>query len=240
MENRPAVWNGVKVPYSASIDELVRLIDGPAPACWAAFVALAHVPGNSALAVLRESTASSNPHVRRIAVEAIGVHHQGHRLGKVIRSLLSDPHPFVVRSACEAAFRQRSVEAHDSIVRLLDADEDSTRVAALRALRGLWQQADFEKVLRVFTSYASGEVRNEAAWTLRSVASATNWDQLFALWRVDPLPRHREWASELALHYGSREVVPELRHLAEDADGHVRKSAARAVQELEARRYGAK
>ena len=73
MQNRPAVWNGVQVPYGATVEELAHLVDGPIPARWAAFVALAHTSGEPALAVLRASAESPNPHVRRIAVEAIGI-----------------------------------------------------------------------------------------------------------------------------------------------------------------------
>jgi hypothetical protein len=53
MLNRPTLWNGIEVPYGASVEELARWTDGPAPQRWAAFVALAHTPGDSALEPLR-------------------------------------------------------------------------------------------------------------------------------------------------------------------------------------------
>jgi hypothetical protein len=235
MENRPTVWNGTEVPYGVSVAELAERIHGPAPARWAAFVALAHAPGASALAVLQDSAGSPDAHVRRIAVEAIGVHAEGSRLGTVVRSLLSDRDPVVVRAACEAAGRQHLVDAHDSIARLLDADDASTRAAAVRALRELWRKGDFERVFRVFTSDASDAVRKEAAWTLRSVTSAADWRTLFGVWQVDPLPRHRKWACELAAEFGGRLELPALHHLTGDVDGHVRDHAAQALREFEAR-----
>src|SRR5688572_29493869 len=105
MENRPTTWNGVEVPYNVSIDQLASLVRGPIPERWAAFVALAHTPGPTALTILGDSAQSSDPHVRRAAVEAIGLHPHGHRLGALICSLLADTHDFVGRSACEAAAR---------------------------------------------------------------------------------------------------------------------------------------
>jgi len=235
MENRPAVWNGTEVPYGEDVAELAKRIHGPAPARWAAFVALAHAPGPSALAVLKDSLGSPDAHVRRIAVEAIGVHAEGMSLGTAVRSLLSDRDPIVVREACEAAGRQHLRDAHDSVARLLNAEDAPTRAAAVRALRELWREADFERVLRAFTSDASDGVRKEAAWTLRSVVSAANWRVLFGLWQVDPLPRHRGWACEMAVEFGGREVLPALQQLAADVDGHVRDRAAQALRDLEAR-----
>src|SRR5439155_13833564 len=79
MQNRPSVWNGIPVPYVATVDELAQLIHGPGPARWAAFVAVAHTADESALALLQDSARSPDPNVRRIAVEAIGIHPQGAR-----------------------------------------------------------------------------------------------------------------------------------------------------------------
>jgi len=235
MQNRPTTWNGVEVPYGASINQLASLVRGSTPERWAAFVALAHTPGESALTTLTDSARSSDPYARRAAVEAIGVHPEGHRLGALVCNLLSDTHDFVVRSACEAAARHRVTEAHDAVVRLLDATPEASRVAALHALRELWRDGDFERVLRAFSSATSDAVRKEAAWTLRSTASAFTWRQLFALWSEDALPRHRGWACELAATYGGPEVLTGLKRLTHDVDGHVRNVAARAVREIEAR-----
>ena len=235
MENRPTTWNGVEVPFGASIEQLASLVRGPIPQRWAAFVALAHTPGQSALAILADSARSSDPHVRRAAVEAIGVHQDVHRLGALICGLLSDTNDFVVRSACEAAARHRVTEAHDAVMRLLDAAPEASRVAALHSLRTLWRDEDFEPVLQAYSTAPSATVGKEAAWTLQSTASISTWRRLFALWCEDALPRHRQWACELAGRYGSRDVLTKLKRLTGDVDGHVRVAAARAIAEIEAR-----
>jgi HEAT repeat protein len=235
MRNRPELWNGIQVPYGASIEELTRLTRGPAPLRWAAFVALAYTQEESALTLLRESAEASDPHVRRIAAEAIGVHLQGPRLGTVIGRLLSDSDQVVVRSACEAAARHHLMDTHAAILGLLDTPDESTRLVAVRALRDLWIQADFGRVFQAFTSDPSSEVRKEAAWTLRAGASSSTWQELFAAWHVDAIPRHRAWAAELAAAYGDKEVLPQVRRLANDVDGHVRYRATQAARDLEAR-----
>jgi HEAT repeat protein len=236
MQNRPTLWNGIEVPYGASVEELAKRTDDAAPSRWAAFVALAHTPGDSALEVLKDRAGSADAHVRRIAVEAIGVHPDGHQLRAVILSLLSDRDGFVVRSACDAAARHGLTDAHDPIVRLLSAADGLTRGSALRAVRELWQEADFPEVLRVFTSDTSDEVRKEAGWTLYSLASSDNWRTLFALWRTSSVPRHRTWACELAAMYGGPEMLADLRSLSGDADGHVRNRADDAINALKERR----
>jgi HEAT repeat protein len=142
----------------------------------------------------------------------------------------------VVRSACEAAAVKRVTAAHDSILRLIDAGEESTRVVSLRALRTLWQESDFDRVFRAFSSDGSTDVRKEAAWTLQSNASPSTWRRLFEAWRADALARHREWACELASAYGGTDVLPDLLGLVNDIDGHVRERAAQAVRDLETRR----
>ena len=237
MENRPTTWNGVEVPYNVSIDQLASLVRGPIPERWAAFVALAHTPGPTALTILGDSAQSSDPHVRRAAIEAIGVHPHGHRLGALICSLLADTHDFVGRSACEAAARQRVTEAHDAVVRFLEATPEASRIAALHALRVLWRDEDFDPVLHAYSTASSATIRKEAAWTLRATGSVSTWLRLFALWREDALPRHRQWACELAAMYGSRDVITDLERLTHDVDGHVRVTAARAIAKIQARAH---
>lgn len=235
MLHRPEVWNSIRVPYDSSVGDLVRLAQGTSPERWAAFVALAHSPDKSALTFLRESAGSSDPHVRRIAVEAIGAHPQGSDLSDVIVSLLADRHPVVVRSACEAAGWQRVAQAHDAIVRLLDSADASTRRVAVRTLPALWRETDFPRVLQVFTSDQSSEVKRDAAWTLRAVVSESTWQKLFGIWQADALSRHRCWAAELVGAFGDELFLPQLQTLASDIDGHVRYRAAQAIRDLEAK-----
>ncbi len=235
MQNRPEIWNGIHVPYGASVEELVRQAQGPAPARWAAFVALAHSQDEAALAFLRESAGSADPHVRRITAEAIGAHVDGARLGATILRLLGDNHHVVVRSASEAAGRHRLAQTHDAILRLLDTTNDSTRRVAVRTLRSLWIETDFDRVLRTFMSDPAPEVRKAAAWTLRAVAAPSTWQQLFEVWQADGLPRHRGWAAELAGAFGDKQVLSQLERLSTDPDGHVRHHATQAILALEAR-----
>ena len=235
MENRPSVWDGVVVPYGESATELARRIDGPAPGRWAALVALAHTPGDAALAVLEERASSPDAHVRRGVVEAIGVHPEGRRLQAVVCALLSDRDALVVRAACEAAGRQRLLEAHDHVARLLGSGDASTRTVAVRVLPERWRSGDLDRVLEVHSSDPSEGARREAAWTLRRVADGATWRALFDRWRVDSLPRHRQWACELACEFGGGDILPALALLASDRDGHVRDHAARTMRAIEAR-----
>ena len=235
MKNRPEIWNGIQVPYEMSVGELAQLAKSNAPGRWAAFVALAHSEHDTALAPLQESADSSDPHVRRIAVEALGVRPDGSRAAAVIIQLLADSHEVVVRSACEAASRQQLTEAHDAVLQLLNSSAESTRCVAVQTLRSLWRETDFDRVLRAFTSDSSSEVKREAAWTLQSVASESNWQQLFAIWQADALPRHRRWAAELAGTFGNSGFLTQLERLAQDVDGHVRDRATQAIRDLQAR-----
>jgi len=234
MQNRPEVWNRVQVPYGATVEELAHLVDGPIPARWAAFVALAHTPGEPALAVLRASVESPDPHVRRIAVEAIDIHPEGNRLDAILCHLLSDAHGAVVRSACEAAAVKRVTAAHDSILRLIDAGEESTRVVSCvpcvrsgRSPTSIVSSPRFPLMVRPMFGrkrrgrYSQMHLLQRGAGCLR--------------WRADSLPRHREWACGLASAYGGSDVLPDLRGLVNDIDGHVPERAAQAARDLEAR-----
>lgn len=233
MQRRPPIWDGVPVPYEASLEELARLLRRPAPERWVAFVALAHRPGEAALALLREEATSEDPHVRRIALEAIGVHPQGRRLREMVCAGLEDEAPFVIRTACRAAARLELCEAQDALIRLVQIADDATRVAALQALRHLRAESAFGPALGLFDSAASDTVRKEAAWTLRALASPHTWRGLFEMWRSDPLPRHRVWACELAEEHRAADKLPELRGLRDDPDGHVRKRATCAIRTIE-------
>jgi HEAT repeat protein len=233
MQDRPQTWNTIPVPYDATVQELVRQAQGAAPDRWAAFVALAYCGDEAALDFLRESAESRDPHVRRIAAEAIGARPDGSRLESTILSLLSDSHGVVVRAACEAAGQHHLAQCNAVILRLLDTADASTREVAVRTLRSLWSETDCDRVLETFTSDPDQKVRKEAAWTLREVASPSTWQRLFAVWQANPLPRHRRWAAELAAAFGDEDVLPQLRRLAADTDGHVRDQATDAIRALQ-------
>lgn len=229
MKNRPPTWNGIEIPYALSVDELRQAANGSESTSWPAFVALAHHPDDSALEILREKAADKDPYVRRIAIEAIGVHPRGFLFADVVSRLLTDPFGPVVRSACEAAATHKMTGCHALIIRLLISPEEHTVEAALSALQSLWRAEDFPLVLNLFKASRIEDVRKCAAWTLRTAASGENWRNLYDVWRSDFLPRHRAWACELAAKFGGPDEKIELARLSEDPDGHVRTHALRAL-----------
>jgi hypothetical protein len=148
----------------------------------------------------------------------------------VILKVLSDQSSYVVRAACEVVARWQLIEAHQRVVALLADASAETLKAAIRALDAIWLDADFLPVFRIYTSAPEIAVRREAAWVLRRRAASANWRLLFEACRNDGLPRHRQWACELAVTFSDPDVVPLLLPLASDADGHVRKAALQAIR----------
>jgi len=122
------------------------------------------------------------------------------------------------------------VEAHDLLLGLLAESAASSRASALRALRTIWIDADFQPVFEIYKKDPVTDVRREAAGSLKQHANAENWRHLFDAFCRDEPPRHRAWACELAAAFGGPDTVPILSSLAEDPDGHVRKAAVRASQ----------
>ena len=123
--------------------------------------------------------------------------------------------------------------AHDSILRLIDAGEESTRVVSLPCVRSgrsptsIVSSPRFPLMVRPMFGrkrrgrYSQMHLLQRGAGCLR--------------WRADSLPRHREWACGLASAYGDSDVLADLRGLVNDIDGHVRERAAQAVRDLETR-----
>jgi HEAT repeat protein len=235
MQTNPTTWNGVPIPYGASISELKAAIAGPVPKRWAAIVAVAHTPGPAAIELLRELAMSPDSHIRRAAAEAIGQHSEGRQLRSTLLNLTFDPDEYVVRCACEVVANLGIEAAHDRLVTLLRSGASATRCSAVRALRRIWQESDFAEVFRISVHDLSVEVAKEAAWTLRERATALNWPALFYEWRTHRIPRHRVWACELAAAFGGLDVLSQVRQLLGDADGHVRLMAANALAQIEAR-----
>jgi HEAT repeat protein len=231
---KPQIWNGVPIPYDASVAELRAAIREPGPKAWAAIRALAEKPEAEALAALVELTGSSDPHLRRSAVEAIGSHPSGRTAAEVVCQALHDRDAFVVRAATGAAANLRLQAAHQRVLSLVKASEESTRVVALRALEQLWQSSDFEAVFDRYLCDPSERVRKQAAWTVHKNVAAEHWEQVFSAWSKDPVPRHRVWACQVAGSFGSRTVVPALEALRADPDGHVRWAAQRAAEQIRA------
>ena len=232
MVGRPESLNGVPVPYDAEVSQLRSRLQPPGLHAWDACLALGHHPSREAFELLLWLTASPDWSYRRAAVEAIAAHRLGHTAASVLIARLADPSPYVARTACAAVARLRLHDARSILVDLLRSSEAATRTSALRALATLWQPSDFDLVFSIYQADPAKQVRNEAAWTLRANASRDNWRQLFQRWKGDQSPRHRVWACELAEQFGDQSFEAQLRELLADPDGHVRKSARCALEQL--------
>ena len=150
----------------------------------------------------------------------------------VVCQALDDCDSVVVRAAMEAAANLRLQTAHERVLSLVTASDESTRLAALRAAEVLWHSSDFEAVFDRYLHDPSAAVRKQAAWTLHNNVGAEHWERVFLQWSRDPLPRHRLWACQLAGSFGSRAVVPALEELRANPDGHVRRAAEQALEQI--------
>lgn len=220
------------IPSDPEVILLQSQITPPGPQAWAACKALGLHPSNEALGVLVELARSPNWNYRHAATRAIATHRLGRSAKDILLALLKDKSPYVVRAACDAASQLQLQEAHDAILSLVHSVDASTRSSALDALATLWRQSDIDIVYRVFLDDSSSEVRRRAAWTLRATADQENWELLFKAWHADNLSRHRVWACELAEEFGGSNLYKELQPLLADVDGHVRKAANHAYEEL--------
>ena len=189
-----------------------------------------------AMKILAEAAAFDDHFLRRTAMEAIGRHPRGRDLRTVILKALGDPSEYVVRTACEVVAGWELAEAHDLIVLLLANASTATRQSALRALNPIWVDADFPPVFRVYTTDSEIDVRRDAAWVLQRRVTSAHWRTLFDAFYADDLPRHRQWACELAESFSGPDILPALSQLSRDRDGHVRKAALQAIQAISGRK----
>ena len=229
---KPETVNGVPVPYSAAVSDLVARLKPATEYSWAACVALGHNGSKAALDALRVLTSDADWRYRRSAIEALAWHPLGRSLTTHIGHALSDRSHYVVRAACETVAALELREVHNVVLDLLKSSSSSTRLSALRALSQIWSDEDFATIIKVFRSDRVQAVRREAAWALKANASAATWHHLFAAWLDDPLPRHRIWACEIAVEFGGASVRDKLVQLSGDTDGHVRKAAKRALDAM--------
>jgi HEAT repeat protein len=232
MNFKPINWNGVPIPHDTPVTDLRAMVEHPGPEAWAAFRALAARPETEALAILVETVRSSDPHLRRSAVEAIGIHPNGRTACDVVCQLLHDRDNFVVRAAVDAAAKLRLDTAHEQILELVKSSEANTQLAALRALESLGQPSDFAAVFDLYLNDPSETVQKQAAWALQTIVSAEYWAQLFSVWSKDPMPRHPVWACQLAERFGDNAVLPALEALQVDHDGHVCCAAGQAADRI--------
>lgn len=208
--NRPDSINGASVPYDADVSTLRALAAGGAPDCWGAFAALSHRTDRASWKVLVEFANQVDPYVRRAAIEALGRHMMGSASTDVLLSALEDSHEYVVAAACRAVADLKLPRARPHLRTLLQHDSEPVRQAALRALADFASPDDFAATEHVFRTTASQETRRAAAWTLRALASNSNWSTLVDLWLEDELPRHRLWACELLAEFSAGAERPAL------------------------------
>jgi len=230
--SKPETYNGVTVPYEASLDTLEKEIHTPNTKAWAAFMALAHKKEPEALDILITSTRSDNFLIRHSAVKAIGYNKHGQKASEIVCALLDDEYKFVVLSAIEAAQNLKLDCAHEKIINFVKKPDEETKVTALEALSTLWQKSDFQIVFERYLYDSSDEVKKQAAHTLANNVDRDNRQPIFLTWKTDPIPRHRIWACRIFEDFGKKSDITSLNDLLEDKDGHVRKAAARAKQRL--------
>jgi HEAT repeat protein len=185
-----------------------------------------------ALEILARAAALEDQFLRRTAIETIGRHPKGRQLETTILKALGDPSEYVVRTACEVTARLELNEAHEFVVSLLTNASKSTRQTAVRTLGAIWIDADFPLMFHIYSTASQEDIRRDAAWILRRRVTCAQWRMLFDAFCVDDLPRHRQWACELAGSFSGPDLLPVLSKLALDVDGHVRKAASHAIRAL--------
>jgi len=230
--NRPSILNGLTIPYDLKVEELHRQLHPAGSRAWAACLALGYHTDPIAYSILSDLLDSPDWRYRRTALEAI-CHHplEKTNIERIIK-LLDDQSVYVVRTACEVVGKLGAKQALPILVNLLSSQDPSIRFAAIQTLPYLWETTLFERVLEVFLSDRSDDVRRAAGWVLMGAANETNWKCLFDIWKKDTLGRHRKWACELARQFRSEVVHNDLHVLMKDSDGHVRKAAKTANESI--------
>jgi HEAT repeat protein len=211
---------------------VVSMLRAELPTTHQAIRDLASCDESSALGVLEKTAAAEDQFLRRTAIEVIGGHPRGRELRSVVLSALTDPSEYVVRTVCDVVGQWALNEAHDAVVNLLTSASSSTRRSAIRALHSIWLSTDIRTLFHQYKNDADSDVRREAAWFLRRHVGPQDWRAVFEAFHVDELPRHRQWACELAAAFSGPNILPTLTRLSGDLDGHVRKAAARAIQQV--------
>lgn len=231
-ERWPSRVNGIAVPYGRTLAELRALLASEGQQ-WAAMIAIGRSSEPEALDLLSELASARDAHVRRLAIEVIGLRHDGRLLQRVVLERMRDGHGAVVRTAATVAASLGLTAARQDLRGLLADPTAATREVAVRSLAQRWRQDDFDDVVATFRADPSTDVKKAAAWTLRVTVSEPVSKILIELWASDPLPRHRRWACEIAEQYPHpryRDMVARLKH---DDDGHVRRAAGRACETID-------
>lgn len=230
--DRPSHINGEPVRYDMGVPELAGRIRPGGPVAWAACISLGHAGTPESLTILLDLLADSDWCYRRIALQALSTHALARSVAPQILARLSDPSPWVVRTACMTVGQLRLVEMHDLVRGLLACSDATVREMAVFALSWIWQPTDFRPVLELFLTDRSKAVRENAAECLAANISEDNWRRLVAVWLQDSLPRHRVRACQSIARFGDAADRQRLLPLLDDPDGHVRKAAKRAYDAL--------
>jgi HEAT repeat protein len=194
--------------------------------------ALSHEPGRDALDRIVPFLTARDEFVRRSAVEALGSHPDGLAEARRIADALKDRSPYVRRAAAELAARWEQREFRDAVKRLLREGESASRIVGLTAIDRLWSTEDFAQIFDLFRTDPHTGVRKSAGRVLRNHADSRNWRLLFEAFAMEPIPRHRIWACELARSFGDQSITAAVQRLLQDSDGHVRRAAHEAMQAL--------
>jgi len=165
--------------------------------------------------------------VRRAAIAALAQRPVSEITRHAVLTAMQDPMSFVRRGALLAAGELGFTDAAPLVRAALHHADADIRDAALEAVGGVWNPADFDAVWQVYRLDPSMTLRKKAAFVLRAHVDQSCWQEVFESWQVDPLPRHRQWAIELVEEYGTATDVPRIAHLTGDRDGHVRLAAER-------------
>lgn len=230
MERKPTVYNGELIPLELSENQLRELLNTPSPKAWAACIALAYHPSEEAFSILQDLLNHADWRYRRTAIEAMGYHNQVTTIPEKMLDCLDDPSPFVVKEALRTINRMKLSFAHDQVIHLTLSKNSDLREEAIRTLEALALPKDFGMLLDRYQNDPSIRVKKVLGWVLKNLATQNNWQDLFFVRKDDPIPRHRVWACEIVGIYDPLSVITELKRLASDPNGHVRKAAMQVLE----------
>ena len=103
-----------------------------------------------ALDTLIALAASQDWCVRNAAAGAMKYHEEAKRALPVLRKLLLDSSPYVVRTSCTTLAELQDAESHDNIFALINSSDLSTRITAIQSLSNLYEERDFDLVFEIY------------------------------------------------------------------------------------------
>ena len=222
---RPDTLHGLEIPYSKSVDELVKLTKETAPLCWAAYTALGFHNSDKSIEALTSLLANQDWTHKRSAIEAIGNNENGLRLESQLIDSLNDSNKFVVSAAIKSLSNLGSKKAHDKIKSLIGSENVEIQHAAIEGLSGLFEQNDFNFLIDFYKVSAKESTRKKIGFVLAIHIDESNWKMFFDTFSKDSIIRHREWALTSAINFSKDKTF--IEKFLTDTDGHIRKMAKR-------------